>query len=70
VWVADRAGPGRAKVTFSFDAWEGGNVAPSTIEIPVAESSLLGRSSLLVYATLTLLAVAAVLLVCGVGLRR
>ena len=33
--VPDEAGLGKAKVTFSFDAWKEGKVAPSTIELPV-----------------------------------
>ena len=33
--VPDEAGLGKAKVTFSFDGWKGGRVAPSTIELPV-----------------------------------
>jgi hypothetical protein len=37
VRVPDKAGEGKARLTFSFDAWKGGNVAPSTIEIPIAE---------------------------------
>ena len=35
VRVPDEAGTGKAKVTFSFDAWRGAKVAPSTFEIPV-----------------------------------
>ena len=35
--VPDEAGLGMAKVTFSFDAWTEGHVAPSTIEIPITE---------------------------------
>jgi RNA polymerase sigma factor (sigma-70 family) len=35
VRVPDEAGAGKAKVTFSFDAWKGAKVAPSTFEIPV-----------------------------------
>ena len=33
--VPDDAGLGKAKVTFSFDAWKDGKVAPSTVELPV-----------------------------------
>lgn len=33
----DEAALGKAKVTYSFDAWKDGRVAPSTIELPVAE---------------------------------
>jgi hypothetical protein len=39
VRVPDEAGGGKAKVTFSFDAWKAVKVAPSTIEIPLTESS-------------------------------
>jgi hypothetical protein len=35
VRVPDEAGLGKAKVTFSFEAWKEGRVAPSTVEIPV-----------------------------------
>jgi hypothetical protein len=35
VRVPDEAGPGRARVTFSFDRWQEGRVAPTTVEIPV-----------------------------------
>jgi hypothetical protein len=35
VRVPDEAGLGKAKVTFSFDGWKDGRVAPSTIELPV-----------------------------------
>jgi hypothetical protein len=37
VRVPDDAGVGKAKVAFSFDAWKGAKVAPSTVEIPVVE---------------------------------
>jgi len=37
VRVPDDAGVGKAKVTFSFDAWKGVKVAPTTVEIPVDE---------------------------------
>jgi hypothetical protein len=37
VRVPDEAGLGKAKVTFSFDAWKEGKVARSTIELPVVE---------------------------------
>jgi hypothetical protein len=37
VRVPDEAGVGTAKVTFSFDAWKEGKVAPSTVEIPVVK---------------------------------
>jgi hypothetical protein len=35
VRVPDEAGLGKAKVTYSFDAWKEGKVAPSAIELPV-----------------------------------
>jgi hypothetical protein len=35
--VPKEAGVGTAKVTFTFDAWKDGRVAPTTIEIPVVE---------------------------------
>ncbi|HEX5446775.1 MAG TPA: hypothetical protein VFW87_23355 [Pirellulales bacterium] len=34
--VPDEAALGKAKVTFSFDAWLEGRVAPSTVELDVA----------------------------------
>jgi hypothetical protein len=37
VRVPDEAGHGKAKVTYSFDAWKEGRVASTTIEIPVRE---------------------------------
>jgi RNA polymerase sigma factor (sigma-70 family) len=37
VLVPTDAGPGKAKVTFSFDAWKGAKVAPTTVVIPVVE---------------------------------
>jgi hypothetical protein len=37
VRVPDEAGDGKAKVTFSFDAWKEGKVRPSTVELPIAE---------------------------------
>jgi RNA polymerase sigma factor (sigma-70 family) len=37
VRVPDEAGAGKAKVTFSFDAWKGASVAPTTVEIPIDE---------------------------------
>jgi len=36
VRVPDAAGHGTAKVTFSFDNWEAGRVASSTLELPVS----------------------------------
>lgn len=41
--VPDEAGEGIAKVTFSFDAWKAGTVAPTTITIPVAERQKAGQ---------------------------
>ncbi|HEY2250139.1 MAG TPA: hypothetical protein VGH74_03720 [Planctomycetaceae bacterium] len=35
--VPDEAGPGIAKLTFSFDSWEAGEVSHSMIEIPISE---------------------------------
>jgi hypothetical protein len=35
VRVPDEAGHGKAKVTYSLDAWKEGRVASTTIEIPV-----------------------------------
>jgi RNA polymerase sigma factor (sigma-70 family) len=40
VRVPDDAGSGTAKVTFSFDAWKEGNVAPITVELPVDDSEV------------------------------
>jgi len=40
VRVPDDAGHGKAKVTYSFDAWKEGAVAPSTIKIPVKGPSV------------------------------
>jgi hypothetical protein len=37
VRVPDEAGSGKAKITFSFAAWEAGNVGTSTIELPIVE---------------------------------
>jgi hypothetical protein len=37
VRVPEQAGAGKARVTFSFDAWKGVKVAPTTVEIPVEE---------------------------------
>jgi hypothetical protein len=37
VRVPHEAGLGTAKVTFSFDAWKQGNVAPSVIELPIVD---------------------------------
>jgi RNA polymerase sigma factor (sigma-70 family) len=37
VRVPADAGAGKARVTFSFDAWKGVKVAPTTVEIPVDE---------------------------------
>jgi hypothetical protein len=38
VRVPDEAGPGIAKVTYSFDAWKEGNVKATTIEIPIKDA--------------------------------
>jgi hypothetical protein len=43
VRVPEEAGSGKAKVTYSFDAWREGKVAPTTIEIPIAELGLAGQ---------------------------
>jgi hypothetical protein len=37
VRVPDEAGSGMAKVTFSFENWQEGKVASSTIELPIVE---------------------------------
>jgi hypothetical protein len=37
VRVPAEAGAGKARVTFSFDAWKGVTVTPTTVEIPVEE---------------------------------
>ncbi|HEV3258344.1 MAG TPA: sigma-70 family RNA polymerase sigma factor [Gemmataceae bacterium] len=37
VRVPNEAGVGKAKVTFSFGAWKGAKVAPTTVEIPVVQ---------------------------------
>jgi hypothetical protein len=37
VRVPDEAGVGDAKVTFSFDSWKEGKVAPIIVEIPIEE---------------------------------
>ncbi len=42
--VPDEAGDGMAKVTFSFDAWKEGKVAPTTIELPIREPQQGGQS--------------------------
>jgi hypothetical protein len=39
VRVPDEAGSGKAKITFSFAAWEAGKVSPSTIEIPITDEN-------------------------------
>ncbi len=36
--VPEEAGPGKARVTFSFVAWKEGKAAPSTVEIPLEGS--------------------------------
>jgi hypothetical protein len=35
VRVPEEAAPGKAKLTFSFDAWQEATVAPTTIDLPV-----------------------------------
>jgi hypothetical protein len=35
VRAPEGAGKGKAKVTFSFAAWKGGDVAPATVELPI-----------------------------------
>jgi hypothetical protein len=37
VRVPDEAGDGMAKVRFTFETWKEGNVASSTIEVPVVQ---------------------------------
>jgi hypothetical protein len=37
VRAPEEAGYGKARVTYSFDAWTDGQVAPTTIEIPVVK---------------------------------
>jgi hypothetical protein len=37
VRVPDEAGLGIAKMTMSFDNWQEGKVAPTTVEIPVVQ---------------------------------
>jgi hypothetical protein len=37
VRIPEEAGAGKAKVTFSFDAWKGAKVVPTTVEIPIDE---------------------------------
>ena len=36
--VPEEAGNGKAKVTYSFDAWKEGKVKPTTIEIPIKDA--------------------------------
>jgi hypothetical protein len=38
VRVPEEAGAGKAKVTYSFDAWKEGKVKPTTIEVPIKEA--------------------------------
>ncbi len=38
VRVPDEAGTGKAKLTFSFDAWQGAGVRHSHIELPIVEA--------------------------------
>ena len=35
VRVPSEIGDGKAKVTISFEAWKGGQVSPSTVELPI-----------------------------------
>jgi hypothetical protein len=35
VRVPSEIGDGKAKVTISFEAWKGGRVSPSTVELPI-----------------------------------
>jgi hypothetical protein len=37
VRVPDEASDGKAKVTFSFETWKEGKVAPTTIDVPITE---------------------------------
>jgi hypothetical protein len=37
VRVEDKFGPGKVKVTMSFDEWADGKVAAATYELPVPE---------------------------------
>jgi len=43
VRVPDGAGSGQAKVTLSFPAWNEGNVASATFELPVEEPKAEGK---------------------------
>jgi hypothetical protein len=45
VLTPPEAGPGKAKVTFSFDMWKEGHVAHSTAEIPVITAEQAKRDS-------------------------
>ena len=36
--VPEEAGNGKAKVTYSFDAWKEGKVKATTIEIPIKDA--------------------------------
>jgi hypothetical protein len=38
VRVPDEAGEGKAKLTISFDAWQGAGVRRSRIELPITEA--------------------------------
>jgi hypothetical protein len=38
VRVPDDAGTGKAKLTFSFDAWQGAGVRRSQTELPITEA--------------------------------
>ena len=37
--VPEEAGKGKAKVTYSFDAWKEGKVKPTTIEMPIKDAA-------------------------------
>jgi hypothetical protein len=48
VRVPEEAGAGKATVTFSFESWKEGRVAPTTIELPAvppdaAKKQVVGR---------------------------
>jgi hypothetical protein len=43
VRVPDEAGIGKAKLTFTFDAWKEGKVAPSSAELDVVRPTLPGK---------------------------
>jgi hypothetical protein len=37
VRVPEEAGQGKARITFSFSAWKGGKVSPTTIDVPIRD---------------------------------